>query len=77
MLHDALLRIASEYPAAVREPLKGNPLAAYIRTELPRTLAKIVHEHDGLGDMLVEATKFLGTLTKCSSARCCWDGCSI
>jgi hypothetical protein len=33
MLREAILRIAREYPAAIREPLASHPLASYIRTD--------------------------------------------
>jgi 5-methylcytosine-specific restriction enzyme A len=32
-LREALSRIITEYPAAMREPLRDNPLAAYIRAD--------------------------------------------
>ena len=64
MLRDALIRIAREYPEAVRQPLERHPLAAFIRKELPRSLADIVHAEPGYEDVIVEGTKFAGNWAK-------------
>lgn len=61
VLRDALIRIAREYPQAIREPLERHPLAAFIRGELPRALADLIHSRPGFEDVIVEGTKLVGT----------------
>ena len=41
-ISEAFKKIATEYPAAKKTKLKGNSLANFIRSEVPKIIKKII-----------------------------------
>ncbi len=60
MIREGLYRIASEYPSAKLTPLRGHPLAKFIRSEFPGQLQDLVASEQVLSYLVAHGTKFPG-----------------
>src|SRR4051812_49280278 len=59
-LKTAIAKVLSEYPAARLEPLKGHPLASYIRKDLPALVASLLQPPLSGVEYVTCSTKFPG-----------------
>ncbi len=61
MLKEALKKIANEYPDARTQPLKGHPLASFIRTEFPSVVKALLDSDGATPSISTQGTKFMGS----------------